>query len=203
MLSGPRRAGGSGAALGAEGRALERIQAGPGRAVMAARAGRGTGRGPGPGIAERSAACLWVVSSPALHSPGRGCPASRPGDEDLSASPARQAAAAAAGRLHCLTTARPRLSPGKPASCWAQLPCRRRAPGLPLRCAGRDSGQVGGSLRTRLLCDTFLAKLQASRSRGCFCRIGSLECAHYNKGAPGSEVIVPSQCLLPEAMCVL
>lgn len=46
-------------------------------------------------------------------SPGRGRSASRPGDEDLPASPARQAAAvaaAAAGRLHCLTTARARLS---------------------------------------------------------------------------------------------
>lgn len=43
----------------------------------------------------------------AQHSPGRGRPASRPGDEDLPVSPACQAAAAAAaGRLHCLTTAR-------------------------------------------------------------------------------------------------
>lgn len=110
-------AGGSGAALGAEGRALERIQAGPGRAVMAARAGRGTGRG--RGVAERSAAWLCVVSSPALHSSGRCRPASRPGDEDLPASPARQpAAAAAAGRLHCLTTARAGLSAGKPAGQW-------------------------------------------------------------------------------------
>ncbi|XP_031193843.1 uncharacterized protein LOC116068443 isoform X2 [Mastomys coucha] len=51
----------------------------------------------------------------ALHSPGPGRAASRPGDEDLPASPARQAAAAAAaaGRLHCLTTARARLSAGR------------------------------------------------------------------------------------------
>lgn len=124
LLSGPRRA-------GAEGRALERIQAGPGRAVMAARAGRGTGRG--RGVAERSAAWLCVVSSPALHSPGRGRPASRPGDEDLPAFPARQAAAAAAaaGRLHCLTTARARLSAGKPASAGRSSPAAAEHPASP------------------------------------------------------------------------
>lgn len=71
MLSGPRRAGGSGAALGAEGRALERIQAGPGRAVMAARAGRATGHGAGAGD-RRAVRCMSrgrVVSSTAQSRP--------------------------------------------------------------------------------------------------------------------------------------
>ncbi|MEJ1282101.1 hypothetical protein NN561_013054 [Cricetulus griseus] len=66
---------------------------------------------------------------PARHSPGRGLPASRRGDEDLRAAPASPAAAA--GRLHCLTTAWARLAAGKPASGARKSPAAAAEPHSP------------------------------------------------------------------------